>query len=157
VPSDGVCRCPTKETSESKYHERCKITAKQVADAIRDCALGFSTVTLGKRLGMAPSSTRRMIENPLYSTGRYEVRRADGSTYVHRCEPLIDPDIQKQAIAAIKPPSKSSERERSECSNSTDSTSATLSRSLRSLPRSLSQHGQSTGITGRRAVRPNRK
>jgi len=43
-----------------------------------------------------------MIENPIYSTGRYEVKRADGSTYVHRCEPLVDPDIHKQAIAAIK-------------------------------------------------------
>ena len=99
MPSDGICRCPT---SGTKYHNRCKITAQQVAEAIKLCASGSSTVILGKRLGMSATATRRLIENPIYGTGRYEIQRADGSVYVHRCEPLVDPDIQKQAVAAIK-------------------------------------------------------
>jgi DNA invertase Pin-like site-specific DNA recombinase len=99
VPSDGVCRCPTTGT---KYHNRCRITSQQVAEAIKLCASGSSTVILGKRLGMSATATRRLIENPIYGTGRYEIKRADGSTYAHRCEPLVDPGLQKQAIAAIK-------------------------------------------------------
>jgi hypothetical protein len=102
TPSDGVCRCANAKNAP-KYHKRCLISAQMVREAIADCGTGTSTVTLGKRLGMTPDAVAKMIRNPTYSTGRYEIRHRDGSgVYVYRCEPLVKPEVQKAAIAALE-------------------------------------------------------
>ena len=52
---------------------------------------------------MAREAVGRMIRNPIYSTGRYEIKHRDGSgVYVYRCEPLVKPEVQKAAIAALE-------------------------------------------------------
>ena len=99
--SDGVCRCPNAKNAPN-YHKRCVISAQMVIDAITDCSEGIGTIDLGKRLGMNHTAVAKMIRNPTYSTGRYEIRHRDGSgVYVYRCEPLVKPEVQKAAIAAL--------------------------------------------------------
>jgi DNA invertase Pin-like site-specific DNA recombinase len=122
TPSDGVCRCPN-AANAPKYHARCLISAQQVIDAIEACGTGTSTLILGKRLGMTADAVAKMIRNPIYGTGRYEIThrcpngcpekdgahktalkagKAPHGVYVYRCQPLVKPEVQKAAIAALE-------------------------------------------------------
>jgi DNA invertase Pin-like site-specific DNA recombinase len=62
---------------------------------------GEGTVALGTRLGITADAVGKMLRNPVYSTGRYEVRRSDGVTAIKRTEPLVTPAVQAAAIASL--------------------------------------------------------
>lgn len=74
-----------------------------VVQAFTDATAGTATPELARRLGFRTAeAAARMLRNMIYSTGRYEIRRADGVTVLHRCEPLITPAVQAAAIAALE-------------------------------------------------------
>lgn len=95
-------------------------SAQDVRDAFTDATTGTGIKALGKRLGVTPDAVAKMLRNPVYGTGRYEVTshrdcphdaacKGDGKsgtcahvTVAHRCEPLVDPDVQVAAIAALE-------------------------------------------------------
>lgn len=91
------------ESVGAKYAKRLvpSSRAQDVRDAFAD-AVSMSTTALGTRLGMTADAVAKMIRKPVYSTGQYTVKRADGVTVIHRCEPLVTPGIQARAIAAIE-------------------------------------------------------
>jgi DNA invertase Pin-like site-specific DNA recombinase len=76
-------------------------SAQDVKDAFAD-AHKVSTVKLGQRLSMTPDAVAKMLRNRVYSTGQYEVKRADGVTTVHACEALVKVAVQDRAIAALE-------------------------------------------------------
>jgi DNA invertase Pin-like site-specific DNA recombinase len=75
--------------------------AEDVIEAFTAASSGTSTVKLGRRLGIPADSVARMLRNSTYSTGRYEIHRADGVTVTHRCEPLVSPAVQAAAIRSL--------------------------------------------------------
>lgn len=75
--------------------------AQDVRDAFADAAR-MSTVKLGQRLGLTPDAVAKILRSKVYSAGVYEVKRADGVTAVHRCEPLVKPAVQARAVAALE-------------------------------------------------------
>ena len=77
------------------------LRAPAVVQMFQDATTGTSTVQLGKRMGLLADSVGRMLRNTTYSSGRYEVHRADGVTVTHRCEPLVSPAVQAAAIASL--------------------------------------------------------
>lgn len=76
-------------------------SAQDIRQAFAD-APKVSTVKLGARLGMTPAGVAQLLRNGVYSSGRYEVRRADGVAVIHRCEPLVTVAVQKAAMAALE-------------------------------------------------------
>jgi len=78
-----------------------KHTSAEIAQVIRDAGTGTSTTELGRRLGTNADVISKMLRNMVYSTGRYEVHRADGVTVTHRCEPLVEPHEQAAALAGL--------------------------------------------------------
>jgi hypothetical protein len=79
-------------------------TADDVRQAITDCATGTATTALGRRLGMTPDAIAKLVRNTFYSTGIYEIRRADGVTVAYKIagKPLVTPTVQASAISALE-------------------------------------------------------
>lgn len=75
-------------------------SAADIRQAFED-AVTDSTAVLGKRLGMNPVSVAAMLRNKVYSTGQYQVKRADGVTVAHKCQPLVTPAQQNRAVKAL--------------------------------------------------------
>ena len=76
-------------------------SAQDIRDAFND-AESTSTVKLGKRLGFTPDGVAKLLRSRVYSSGQYPVRRKDGVTVVHKCEPLVKPEVQARAITAVE-------------------------------------------------------
>lgn len=76
-------------------------SAQDIRDVFNDAEV-TSTVKLGERLGMTPDGVAKLLRSKVYSTGVYPVKRKDGVTVVHRCEPLVKPGVQARAIAAME-------------------------------------------------------
>jgi len=72
---------------------------------------------LSQRFGLTIDTVRTIIRNPVYSTGRYEIRSACGSCaacagsgndkcvtpriVIHHCDALVSPEVQRLAIASL--------------------------------------------------------
>lgn len=80
---------------------RTRYLAAGIAEAFELAATGESTTALGRKLGMTATTVQMLLRNPVYSTGRHEVKRHDGVTVIHRCEPLVTPDVQALAVAGL--------------------------------------------------------
>lgn len=103
---------------EDAPRKRRRYLATEIVQALTDASTGTSVLKLSLRLGMDPASVCLLIRRPVYSTGRYEVRSACGTcmtcsngssdpctspaTVVHRCEPLVKPEVQEAAIASME-------------------------------------------------------
>lgn len=76
-------------------------SAQDIREAFND-AEAVSTVKLGQRLGMTADGVAKLLRSRVYSTGQYPVRRKDGVTVVHKCMPLVTPEVQTRAIEAVE-------------------------------------------------------
>lgn len=88
-----------------KYAKVLAIDPEWSADVIRafnSATTGTATPELGQRLGMTADAVAKMLRSKVYSTGRYEVHRADGVTAVHHCQALVTVAVQGAAIAAME-------------------------------------------------------
>lgn len=82
---------------------RRRFEAEVIRQVFMEAATNTSTVTLGRRLGMRSSAVAELLRNPIYGSGRHEIKRErDGRVVVHRCEPLVDMDVQRAAVALIE-------------------------------------------------------
>lgn len=75
--------------------------AQEVRDAFA-AAVTSSTGKLGKRLGITDDAVADLLRNATYSSGQYKLKRADGVTVIHRCEPLVTPEVQRRAVEAME-------------------------------------------------------
>jgi hypothetical protein len=76
-------------------------SAADIRQAFDDAPM-VSTVKLAERLGMSPDGVNAMLRNRVYSTGSYPVKRHDGVTVIHRCEPLVTHAVQDRALQALE-------------------------------------------------------
>jgi hypothetical protein len=78
-------------------------TSDEIARAIRDCASGTSAKRLAERLNMDMSGMRYLLNNGVYSTGVYKIkRRSDGVTVQFKTAPLVTVAEQDAAVAAME-------------------------------------------------------
>jgi hypothetical protein len=73
-----------------------------IRQAFEDATTGTGTTALGTQLGMSADAVCKLLKNPIYSTGRYQIIRGDGVIVTVRTEPLVKPSVQASAIAALE-------------------------------------------------------
>lgn len=80
---------------------RKRVLAADVVKAFED-VVSTGTIALARRLGVSTAALTKMLRSPVYSTGAYRVKRSDGVTVIHRCDPLVSPAVQALAIATLE-------------------------------------------------------
>lgn len=88
--------------TSAKAPRRRRRLAADIREAFDMAASGESTTAVGRKLGMTPDAVGKLLRNPVYGSGRYEIKRHDGVTVIHRCEPLVAPDVQALAVAGLE-------------------------------------------------------
>jgi DNA invertase Pin-like site-specific DNA recombinase len=102
-----VQRTRTDRKASAAAGERVTVTTAVTLPSADDIRQAFkdapttSTVKLGKRLGMTPDGVAKILRSKVYSTGAYPVKRHDGVTAIHKCEPLVTPAQQQRAVQAL--------------------------------------------------------